>query len=329
MSYKILMSFKMPCKYMFLLILFFTLKNVHAAGVFWPNNSNINLPATIEISKATSVGQVLWTSNRVTTTLRDGVTSKSRFSTSISGANLSTYGNNVYDSGVKGIGFRIVGVFKTPSETLNMYFGNESKLYSWPGDMNVYVTQEAYLELVLTSDSIDSGTVDLTGINAKLAFNLQDVSDVNQRWVITINGTTVIKKICYLNDLAISVPLGDIRKTSFNGPGTWPGDNNTRNFNVSLNCDAGARVDLKIDGNAYNAEKGIINISKINSSASGIGVQILYNNTPINLSMPIGLKEVVVDGIYNFTFQARYYQIENTIRPGIANAIATFTLTYH
>ncbi|HBV2141019.1 TPA: fimbrial protein [Klebsiella variicola] len=327
------MNFKTPIKLaqinvcLLFFILLIEVRDGYAAGYFYPYYSHITLPATIDIPNMTSPGQVLWTSARINTTLRDGVTSRSRFSTRVNGGILSTYGNNVYETGVKGIGFRIVGNFKTPLTSLNMIFGEESDLYDWPGDQSLFVTQEAYLELVSTSDAIESGTINLSNIYGRVAFNYQDGD--RQQWNIRITGTPVVKRACGIINTTISVPMGEIKKLSFNGPGTWPGDANTRKFAISLNCDVGARINLKIDGDIQNAEQGIVNISEGDNSASGIGIQLLFNNKPIILSNQIDIGKATNNVNYSIPLQARYYQIREKITPGKANAIATFTLTYN
>lgn len=312
---------------MLLFILLIDVRAAYAAGVFNPNASTITLPATIDIPNTTSVGQILWTSNRIHTLLTDSATSTSRFSTGVIGGNLSTYGNNVFETGVKGVGFRIVGEFRTPLTSLKMYFGELSDAFQWPGNSQSY-RQEAYLELVSTSDTIESGSIDLSNILATLSFNLNNQGAINQRWQINITGKPVVKRVCFINNIPISVPMGSINKQSFNGLGTWPGDANTKNFSISLNCNTGARINLQINGDVQNAEQGIINISERNSSASGIGIQLLFNNNPVKLSDKISIGQVTNNTNYNIPLQARYYQIKDTITPGTVNAIASFTLTY-
>jgi hypothetical protein len=64
------------------------------------------------------------------------------------------------------------------------------------------------------------------------------------------------------------------------------------------------------------------------TTASGVGVQVMYNNAPLALNSRIAVATTAADGTYAIPLKARYYQMQPAVTPGTANANATFTLTY-
>jgi type 1 fimbria pilin len=72
------------------------------------------------------------------------------------------------------------------------------------------------------------------------------------------------------------------------------------------------------------------------STASGIGIQVLNGNTVISYgpdSSVVGnpnqwLAGSTGNGTFNIPLTARYAQTAPTVKPGTANGIATFTMSY-
>ncbi len=62
-------------------------------------------------------------------------------------------------------------------------------------------------------------------------------------------------------------------------------------------------------------------------TADGVGIQMLYNNVPLQLNNRIVLKRSA-GGQETFPLVARYYQTRSVVRPGSANATATLNITY-
>lgn len=77
-----------------------------------------------------------------------------------------------------------------------------------------------------------------------------------------------------------------------------------------------------------NASLGILNLEKSSDAASGVGVQVLYNNAPAALNTRILTSITATSGDYNIPLKARYYQNQTSVTPGRADATATFTMTY-
>lgn len=175
------------------------------------------------------------------------------------------------------------------------------------------------------------GTIS-TGVlpSLNLAYDYRNAADRTFGRLINfkINDTLITSMSCGINSTAISVPMGTVKRKDFKGSGTWPEDTDTRNFNISLNCSAGTSVNFQIEGNAQNASQGILSLNGGAESASGVGIQLLHNNSPLPLSTMINTGTAGTEGEYSIPLQARYYQTQSTVTPGIANSSATFTLTY-
>jgi type 1 fimbria pilin len=183
------------------------------------------------------------------------------------------------------------------------------------------------IQLYKTAETTGSGSLSAGDVGA-LILRTNGNSWASPEAKVRINTIAVNTVACTLNNATISVPMGDVNKPMFNGPGSWPEDINTRSFVIPLSCDAETRVNLQIDGDVQNAAQGILNISGGNNSASGVGIQVLYENKPLTLSTAINTGTASTNGIYNISLKARYYQTDNNITAGVANASATFTLTY-
>ncbi|WP_431224005.1 fimbrial protein [Serratia sp. L9] len=142
---------------------------------------------------------------------------------------------------------------------------------------------------------------------------------------MTINVTAYA---CSLNSSNITVPLGDTKVSQFKTIGSTSVQND---FNVSMNCDASARVNVSMSAiaNTDVSSNDVIALTGAGATdvASGLGVQILYNGDALKLNNNIVLK-TSAGGQETFSFIARYYQTKATVTPGKANAVATLNLTY-
>lgn len=150
-------------------------------------------------------------------------------------------------------------------------------------------------------------------------------------WITYIeagSGGQIVPVSCSVSNTAISVPLGEVNVSQFIGPGSTP---KTYNFNVALDCDAGTKVNITLDGT--HDSSGIPGVLALSPSAGtvaqGAGVQLLHGGTPVALGVPIATGTAATAGNYNIPLVAQYYQTADTVRPGVANSAATFTMTYN
>ncbi|MBV6694003.1 fimbrial protein [Serratia quinivorans] len=133
---------------------------------------------------------------------------------------------------------------------------------------------------------------------------------------------------CTVNNTSIPVGLGDVNKSVFTGVGSTSPETA---YNISLNCSTGTPVKLALDGTADSSNAtGVLALTSAGNSgvASGLGVQLLRNNTPVTLGSIITVGTTTSAGAYSIPLTARYYQTSSTVTAGTANSTATFTMTY-
>ncbi len=124
-----------------------------------------------------------------------------------------------------------------------------------------------------------------------------------------------------------TVALGEVARSDFHGVGSTRGE---QPFLLDLACDAGARVNIQFDGIAAGSDApGVLALVSpdVQTSARGVGVQLLYRGAPLALGERLPL-ETAPQGLRSYPFSARYYQTQPQIAAGEANAVATFSLTY-
>lgn len=144
---------------------------------------------------------------------------------------------------------------------------------------------------------------------------------------ISIGSAQVDNLSCTLGSAAINVPMGEVPLGAFKGPGTSP-SGRTKTFNIPLTCSKGASINLKLEGTAHDAAQGMLKLNADGSSATGVAIQLLYDDKPVELAKSFKWQTASEDGTYAIPLKARYVQTANSIAPGVANGTATFTLTY-
>jgi type 1 fimbria pilin len=140
--------------------------------------------------------------------------------------------------------------------------------------------------------------------------------------------SSVTTVACSVTTPAINVSLGRVFLTDFNG--TTKGSTSPEvPFEIGLDCNPNARVNVRLDATAdSSAAPGVIGLSPVTNAATGVGVQILRDSTPLTFGSSSLIGTATVAGAFKIPFTARYYQTGNSVRGGIANASATFTMTY-
>ncbi|WP_448667134.1 fimbrial protein [Escherichia coli] len=126
------------------------------------------------------------------------------------------------------------------------------------------------------------------------------------------------------------INLGKISSKAFNGTGDTAG---STSFSIQLaDCpDSVKSVNVKFDGNPDNGNPEIIALTKDKKSASGVGVQITDKDSKV-VSLGVPTRDFNIDPgskINNLDFIARYITNGQDVKPGLANATASFTITYN
>lgn len=227
---------------------------------------------------------------------------------------------NVYQTNVTGVGIKI------QAGTSSFYYNNPATLFtdgggstwawsSWGTGYNISLVKTANT----SSGDIGVGQTTFTLSNLGVLLNLN------------ITGGSVTTVACSINTPTLTFPIGNISASSFSTTiGTVPtGAQNTQS--LGLNCDAGANINVSLAG-TQNPDIGTTSVLALTGQGSanvaqGVGVQILYNSSPLVLNNRIILKQSS-GGQETFPLTARYYQTKNAVMPGTANASATLNLTY-
>jgi type 1 fimbria pilin len=231
----------------------------------------------------------------------------------------STYGNHVYNTNVDGIGVRFSSgnYFENPTNTFS-YNAQSDYVEWWGGKIELIVTGP------VASGSLTPGVLGVVMLQGSDGVYRDGLTT-------TLLGGTINVLACNITTPQLTFPIGDISAAVFGSTvGTTPaGAQNTQN--LGLNCDAGANVNVSLSG-IQNPDVATTSVLALtgqgnNGTAKGVGVQLLYNGTPLTLNTRLPLK-LAAGGQEAFPLTARYYQTQTTVEPGTANASATLNLTY-
>lgn len=235
----------------------------------------------------------------------------------------------VYNTGVSGIGItlinssgaRVTGAgpnCDTRNTPLGYISSTSAKTFS------ISMT----LALVKTGTAVNTGSLG----QAQTKFG---IGMYNTGWGIGSNPDSSVSYAGTINYRAIScsvstiipVPLPKVPVSDFNGIGSTSGD---KNFTVPVTCDSPANVSAYMTSAGYlSRSEGVLALTSGAGNAGGIGIQVLYNGSPVAFDSFFNVGSIVnAGGTLNIPFVARYYQAASPVTPGVANATATITMAY-
>lgn len=245
---------------------------------------------------------------------------------------LSYNGETVFDTVLPGVGFVIEGNAQVGSQAWIGWQGIKAgtteetvvRTTHNNGDRPVF-TDQMRIRLIKTGN-IQTGA--LSGNVGYFFAGVRETSGWSTEKVVSFAGGQITSVACTVTTNPVDVPLGEHDRSEFSGTGTGT---DWQTFNIGLNCDKDARINVRIDATA-DSDAGVLGVIKLDGdpgSASGVGVQLWYRyeNSPVQFGQEryywssSGGDELV-------QLQARYYQTLQTVTAGAANATATFTLTY-
>lgn len=303
---------------------------------------------SVIVQRDASVGTIITnklTSQTVSTALtcfvnQDGISPIIRSMLSMNA--LKSNGLAVFNTTVPGIGV-MIGFNSTINDT-GPSSGTIGEMWSysgpyWTNNVGRWTTGSAtwtisnvsvFVQLVVTgqpTSGVLSGYLADVGVTTNSAPN--DGSG-NPLIPVSINGT-VTRVACAITTPTLTFPIGNVLASNFgNAVGVVPaGAQNTQN--LGLNCDAGANINISLAGtqNPDIATTSVLALTNQGNTdvAKGVGVQLLYNGSPLVLNNRIVLKQSS-GGQESFPITARYYQTKTAVTTGKANASATLNLTY-
>lgn len=234
-------------------------------------------------------------------------------------------GNNIYDSGIPGIGFK----FYIADQVLPWSRTEKSGTLSQG--------TSARLELVKIGPISGAGV--LQGFAGRWYLPAQE-NFVTRSFKVQ-GGTNVVpsKPTCAVTTPDLSVPMPPAVVSRFNGVGSFSQE---KGFSIGMICaggDAGAKVaafGVFTDQNDPQNISTTLPLNAAESTASGVGVQVLMGGKLLSFGPDSSAKNALNRwsagshgvGSFGIPFVTRYVQTLPTITPGTAVARATFTLSY-
>ncbi|WP_193099574.1 fimbrial protein [Burkholderia sp. Z1] len=187
---------------------------------------------------------------------------------------------------------------------------------------------KALISFYKTDSTTGTGSVSAEWVGSFILKNGQSPTDwFKPESKISIASFDVEALSCTVSNKLIPVDLGEVPIGAFKGPDTSPSAG-TKAFSIPINCAKDTSVNLQLDGAAYDAARGMLKLDAGASSASGVAIQLLYDDRPVELAKRFKWQTIHSDGDYAISLKARYVQTDRNVKPGVANGSATFTLTY-
>lgn len=232
----------------------------------------------------------------------------------------------VFPTGVSNIGFAI-GVRDINQSTYIPLSTTLTQVLGGGGYWNLTSTGRV---IFVATGKLTAGTYTSTSktVGSLRAYNSSGTIMSTNSIVLPAVTFNVNVTSCTVNNATVPVGLGDVSKSQFTGVGS---SSSAIAYNISLNCSTGTPVKLTLDGTADSSNTtGVLALTSAGTAgvASGLGVQLLYNSSPVTLGSIITVGTTTSAGAYSIPLTARYYQTASTVTAGKANSTATFTMTY-
>ncbi len=247
---------------------------------------------------------------------------------------LSYNGETVFDSNLPGVGFVIEGSASVNSQGWTGWQGilagtTEEKVVSTSHNNGSRPTFADQMRIrFIKTGNIQTGA--LSGNVGYFYAGVRETASWSTEKLVSFAGGQITSVACSVTTNPVDVPLGDHKKNEFNGSGSatdW------LTFNIGLDCNKNARINIQID--AAQDPSNVAGVMMLDSAsgdmaATGIGVQLYFvlDNSAVQFGQSKFYDTSSNDGAETVQLKARYYQTTSAITAGLANATATFTLTY-
>lgn len=280
-----------------------------------PGATNFSF-GTVTVQRDAPIGSILATKSLVAMGARFNCTSAWNFAGVLNTFTTpNPYGNSVYDTNISGVGLQISVGGNINGPLPYFYLKNA-------GGYIIQATMVANL-VKTSSGAVGSGNLSI-GVLATLS------ADNITTYSLGLTGAnTIVSVACSVTNTAINVPMGNVQRSKFSGPG-YEGD--PVPFSIPLDCDANTRVNFKLDATADSSgAPGVmaLNSSALGTAASGVGIKLTRSGAPLAFGTVIPAGTVTSAGRFSIPLVARYYQTAPNVTAGQANATATFTMTYN
>jgi type 1 fimbria pilin len=241
----------------------------------------------------------------------------------------------VYATNLPGVGFAMMA--RDPSQSmLAIHHAGATLLNTQHNKPNGWGLQgRVYL--------VATGPVSAGTINARTVANyaLTNVTIASPGHVAVNLADAVIapplKPTCRVQTPSIGMPLGRVASRDFKGPGSHAG---SVTQTIRLDCAGGTGGSLDVwisvtDQTSPGNRSDRLSLTRT-STASGVALQLLRGNLLVSYgadSSAVGNPNQwhagsTRNGAITIALTARYIQTERTIKPGVANGLASFTMSY-
>lgn len=283
-------------------------------------------PASIPFDPALPNGTTLWSGSVNAASGGGGSCSSGTFRIDFVGSK-AYQGNNLYDSGIPGVGYRVKF---TSSGSCPKVWWPSSCTDTWAG---VAGSHSLLVELVKTGPIVAGGT--LTGIFAEWKVGAEQYLRYTWRGSVTVKP---VIPTCKVATPSIAVSLGNIPANKFSGVGST---STPESFKIALQCadgDAGRTTDVHLtltDQTAPANRSAVLSLTS-GSTAQGVGIQIKSGTALISYGPDSAAQDnpnrwyagAAANGTFQIPLSASYVQTGAVVKGGSANGRATFTMSY-
>ncbi|MFM0081687.1 fimbrial protein [Paraburkholderia sediminicola] len=299
---------------------------------------------SISVPANTAIGTTVSTLAPVTYTMQCRFLNSGQMDTSATNtANFSTTaalasGADVYQTGISGLGVRYIFNSSACNATnVIMTNGNAAVTCAFSGALGgayMPVQISVTAQLVVT-DPIQGGISSLTTAPT-VAISFKS-SDSSSNWpqpnlYTGIATGTLTQATCSVTQANVAVSLPNVGTGALFSSGSTAG---SQAFSLSFNCSSGAKVLITLTDNVNPANQSNTLQLTADSTARGLGVQILNHGLPISFgpdSATVGntnqwLIGASPNGPLQVPLTARYINT-GTVAAGTVKALATFTMSY-
>ncbi len=246
---------------------------------------------------------------------------------------------NTYSTPIAGVGYRISFADWIPGPPGWWPFTAVGDAYGW-SSMNTNASYSSYsmiLQLVKTGPITAGGA-----LSGEVGGTYMDGS--YQLMSLQVAGVIPIEPqvpSCTVTTPTLTVPLGTVPANTFTTIGSVSAA--TPPFNIQLQCSGGEAgtvtnvymtlTDAANPGNTSN----VLPLTPGSLAASGVGIQVLNGSTVLGFGPDAStagntnkwlVQGSMGNGTLNIPLSARYIKTADTVTPGQANSVATFTMSY-
>ena len=227
---------------------------------------------------------------------------------------------HVYNTNIEGVGIQMSNTAETDG-----FYDSPASFYPVYGPVGIYDTVPRLIKLIKTGP-VTNGQLS-SGLLGRAYGDGDNVNVITY----TLSPSSVTSLACSVTTPSLPFPIGDIKADTFgDSVGTIPPDAQASE-NLGLDCDPGANINVTLGGTQHpdvNDASVLALTGQGNEGvAKGVGIQLLYNGTPLQLNTRLVLKKSP-GGQETFPLVARYYQTKTKVAAGSANTSATLNITY-